>query len=108
MTREEFNARGERQQWKCLICGTTPEPDRRRRLTDETPYLEVDHCHTAQLLRDLLCGHCNKGLGLFKDDPALLEIAIAYVRMWQQIHAGNPAVVPSLLIGRGSSAGISP
>jgi Recombination endonuclease VII len=33
------------------------------------------------LLRDLLCGHCNKGIGHFDDDVQWLERAIAYILM---------------------------
>ena len=51
----------------CEICGGT-----------ET--LRVDHDHDTEELRGLLCQDCNLGLGKFKDDEKLLEIALAYLR----------------------------
>jgi len=39
----------------------------------------VDHCHRRGHLRGLLCAACNKGLGFFRDDPALLRKATRYL-----------------------------
>ena len=39
----------------------------------------VDHCHKSGQIRGLLCNACNKGLGLFKDSPIILEKAIKYL-----------------------------
>lgn len=51
----------------CEICGA------------EQQQLCVDHNHTTLQIRGLLCSHCNRGLGHFKDDPALLQKAKAYL-----------------------------
>lgn len=41
--------------------------------------LSVDHCHKTGKIRGLLCGHCNRGLGLFRDNPEVLIKAAEYV-----------------------------
>jgi hypothetical protein len=41
--------------------------------------LAVDHCHSSGMVRGLLCGSCNKGLGLFKDNTELLNSAKKYL-----------------------------
>lgn len=42
-------------------------------------FLEVDHCHQTNQVRGLLCGPCNRALGLLKDNIGNLERAIAYL-----------------------------
>lgn len=41
--------------------------------------LVIDHSHKTGKIRGMLCQSCNKGLGFFKDNPALLERASDYV-----------------------------
>lgn len=41
--------------------------------------LAVDHCHSTNVIRGLLCSNCNVGLGKFKDDIDLLKGAIKYL-----------------------------
>ena len=54
----------------CAICGSEGWLNRE---------LAVDHDHTTGEVRGLLCGGCNVALGLFKDSPAALIAAIAYL-----------------------------
>lgn len=68
LTPEQKHERIVAQNGKCMICGDIPEKG-----------LHVDHDHVTGKLRDLLCGKCNKGLGLFQDDPALMRAAAEYV-----------------------------
>ena len=51
---------------ECVICGAEEN-------------LVVDHCHKTHVVRGMLCNHCNRGLGHFKDDPELLEFARIYL-----------------------------
>jgi hypothetical protein len=39
----------------------------------------IDHCHTTNKVRGLLCLHCNAGLGYFKDDVDVLQKATTYL-----------------------------
>ena len=39
----------------------------------------IDHDHRTLLIRGVLCGACNSGLGLFRDNPADLLAAVAYL-----------------------------
>jgi hypothetical protein len=39
----------------------------------------VDHNHKTGAIRGILCYSCNSGLGLFKEDHAILRLAIAYL-----------------------------
>ena len=41
--------------------------------------LAIDHCHTTNNFRGMLCNHCNLGIGNFKDSPELLLKAIEYL-----------------------------
>jgi len=56
-----------RQDDRCAICG------------DSGPQ-HLDHDHVTGEIRQLLCQRCNHGLGLFRDDPALLHLAAFYVK----------------------------
>ncbi len=42
--------------------------------------MALDHCHKTLEKRGVLCMDCNTGLGRFKDAPALLDAAAAYLR----------------------------
>lgn len=59
------------QNGACVICGNW---------LDQGRNTHIDHNHVSGKVRGLLCGLCNKGLGLFKDSPDLLELASKYLR----------------------------
>lgn len=71
ITLEDYEQALAEQGGTCAICNCEPE---------ENKNLHVDHCHATSRIRGLLCGHCNKGLGLFRDHPDNLERAAAYLR----------------------------
>jgi hypothetical protein len=68
ITPEQYEAMLSEQGGTCKICNGKG----RRRLA-------VDHCHSTGAVRGLLCGSCNKALGLMKDDPDRLKAAIKYL-----------------------------
>jgi len=72
ITIEEYEAMCEEQQGLCKICNNPESIDGRS--------LAVDHCHNTGAVRGLLCGKCNKALGLLNDNTILMERAIAYLR----------------------------
>lgn len=54
----------------CAICKRA-SPDGRR--------LHIDHDHAAKTVRGLLCHDCNRGIGMFRDDARLLQVAAEYI-----------------------------
>lgn len=67
LTLEQYNQLYAAQNGQCAICqGAGP--------------LHLDHNHKTKAVRALLCAPCNLGLGQFRDDPQLLELAAVYLR----------------------------
>ncbi len=75
MSVDDYNSMLGVQNFRCAICDT------------ETPGgrgdFHVDHCHATNVVRGLLCYACNTGLGKFKDNPAALRQAAAYLEAAQ-------------------------
>jgi hypothetical protein len=55
---------------ECIICG------------DSESRLVVDHDHKTGIIRGMLCNHCNRGIGHFRDDPVLMRFAATYVEQF--------------------------
>ncbi len=54
----------------CAICASTTWGSRGP---------QIDHCHDTGRIRGVLCEHCNRGLGSFKDAPSSLRTAALYL-----------------------------
>lgn len=74
LTPEEYNALWEAQGGVCASCGH-PE---RAMLKKRARELAVDHCHTTGRIRGLLCGNCNRALGLLYEDPQRIQALLEY------------------------------
>lgn len=73
---DEYNSMLEKQNHKCAIClgeGFLMKEHYKMKLV-------VDHCHEGGQVRGLLCHNCNRGLGLFKDDPESLLRGVEYLK----------------------------
>jgi recombination endonuclease VII len=79
VTVEWYDASHAAQNGRCAICGC-PEAMGQRDRSGNPRRLAVDHDHRTGQVRELLCGSCNAGLGNFRDSPAILEAAAAYLR----------------------------
>lgn len=74
ITLSQFNIILTEQNNRCKICGK--EFDRNRRKS-----MAIDHCHTTNKVKGILCTNCNCGIGHFKDNIESLQKAILYLRL---------------------------
>lgn len=68
----------EAQNYECAICSKRIEVY--SSVDDQDSVARVDHCHSTNVVRGLLCRACNHGLGCFFDDPSRLANAIVYLK----------------------------
>lgn len=61
---------------KCEICGRPPSKDKK---------LHLDHCHTTNNIRGLLCAQCNWYLGFIDKDPSIVNKIIKYRKQWKKL-----------------------
>ena len=74
---DRYQAMLREQRGVCAICG---KPERSTdKSSGKIKDLAIDHCHATGEVRALLCSNCNRALGLFNDDPAMLAKARSYV-----------------------------
>jgi hypothetical protein len=70
---DHFDALFAKQAGRCAICHTS---------FVGSPHL--DHCHTTGKVRGLLCGPCNRAIGLLGDDAIRIRSAALYVTAHQE------------------------
>lgn len=69
ITAYEYDLMFIKQEGRCAICRT--DKSKRR--------LAIDHNHLTGKVRALLCVTCNIGIGLFRDRPGLIQVAMNYL-----------------------------
>ena len=73
---EEFEYMLQDQEHACKVCRDPFD-------TVIAKHVHVDHCHTTGKVRGVLCASCNKGLGMFRDNPSFLREAALHVEQFQ-------------------------
>lgn len=69
ITLHDFERMLEAQDFKCAIC-----------YGELVPWPHLDHDHSTGVVREILCGPCNLGIGHVKDDPDIADAMAAYLR----------------------------
>ena len=69
LTLEDYDAIVSEQNGVCAICSRKPKGN-----------LHIDHDHKTNEIRGLLCGKCNRAIGLLNDDISLFTKAINYLK----------------------------
>lgn len=80
LTPEQYAELFEAQGRCCAICKTTePGGKHAGKPNRSSWHWPVDHDHVTGRVRGLLCEHCNRAIGLLKDDPEIIAAAARYV-----------------------------
>jgi len=74
LTQQDYDAMFTAQSGKCAICLFAPAT-------------AIDHCHRTKRVRGLLCGCCNRAIGLLRDDSSSMLRAAEYVTRQTNIQA---------------------
>lgn len=76
LTPEDYEQMLADQDGVCAICGKEQGAIR----------FHIDHDHSSGLIRQLLCGLCNRMLGQGLDDPDILQAGAEYLRRHRASH----------------------
>ena len=75
ITQQDYDRMITEQNHQCAICGTTDPGGRHN-----SNYFVVDHCHSTNKIRGVLCNNCNTALGLVGDNISTLQSMIEYLQ----------------------------
>ena len=59
----------------CAICGAHQSTFNKS--------LNVDHCHTTNKVRGLVCTNCNRAIGLIKDSRSIAQSIVNYLSRYE-------------------------
>jgi hypothetical protein len=93
MTPQDFEDLFNKQNRKCAICYSE---DSGSRLGHDG--WNIDHCHKTKQVRFILCCHCNRGLGAFRDNPVWLRKAADMLEKFYDFESESP-------VGNGADTG---
>ena len=79
ITPEEYDSIWEKQSGVCASCGN----EETHRNQFGVCSLAVDHDHTTGVVRGLLCGRCNRALGLLRDSADVVQSLLNYRRSFE-------------------------
>jgi hypothetical protein len=79
LSQAEYDDMSEAQGHSCAIC-RRPERDS---VNGVVKRMAVDHEHVTGRIRGLLCSSCNRGIGLFDDDPETIRSAARYIESFR-------------------------
>ncbi len=82
ITVERYDQMLKDQNGVCAIC---KQPETAGR-AGKIKLLSVDHSHTTEQLRGLLCDNCNKALGCMHDNIERFQSAIEYLNRYSKGH----------------------
>jgi hypothetical protein len=96
----QFKELNDKQKGLCAICGnpeTRKSHKNRTKPNDESDSiikrLSIDHTHTTEKIRGLLCGGCNTALGGLKDSIQVLKSAILYLSSHEDCYEHEDEIV---------------
>lgn len=83
MTPQDFEELFNKQDRKCAICFSEDSGNKNSNWN-------IDHCHKTKQVRFILCCHCNRGLGAFRDNPVWLRKAADMLEKFYDFESENP------------------
>jgi len=76
LNREQYDAMLVKQKHCCAACGTILD-------LSKTSNIHIDHCHQSGTIRGILCGSCNRCLGLMRDNADNLRKLARYLHRFK-------------------------
>lgn len=80
----QYNQLFSNQNGCCAVC--------EQHQTELSRKLVVDHCHSSQIVRGLLCHSCNTALGLLKEKTKTMHNLINYTNKFSELAAKSNVV----------------
>ncbi len=82
ITMDDYIKMRDAQGGVCAVCGNHET----KKCGGIVQPLSVDHDHSSNKIRGLLCDACNVMIGRARDDPAVLRNAAKYLDYWKENH----------------------